>query len=282
MLIYHGFCWLDSRDRSYIGGVVILGVTEQTYDANQIQILKGLDPVKKRPGMYIGSTDARGLHHLVKEVVDNSIDEAAMGFCNCIDVILHKDKSVSIRDNGRGIPVDIHPQAGRPAVEVVLTNLHAGAKFGAKAYKASGGLHGVGVSVVNALSEWLEVEVRQNGKIHWQRFERGIPVTDLEVKGETDETGTTITFKADPNIFEVTDYSFDVLAHHLREQAFLNKGLKITLNDERTGKTAEYKFDGGIVSFVEMLNKNKNPLHKEVLYCHGSADDVSVEIAMQN
>jgi DNA gyrase subunit B len=281
VLVCHGFCWLVSGKCCDIGGVVILGITEQTYDANQIQILKGLDPVKKRPGMYIGSTDSRGLHHLVKEVLDNSIDEAAMGYCDCIQVTLRQDKSVSISDNGRGIPVDIHPQAGRPAVEVVLTNLHAGAKFGAKAYKASGGLHGVGVSVVNALSEWLEVEVYQAGKMHWQRFERGIPVTDLEVRGKTEQTGTTITFKADPKVFEVTEYSYDTLAHHLREQAFLNKGLKIILNDERTGKASEYKFDGGIVSFVEMLNKSKTPLHKEILYCHTTVDDVYVEIAMQ-
>ena len=255
--------------------------TEQTYDANQIQILKGLDPVKKRPGMYIGSTDARGLHHLVKEVLDNSIDEAVMGYCDCIDVILWKDNSVSIRDNGRGIPVDIQPEVGRPAVEVVLTNLHAGAKFGAKVYKASGGLHGVGVSVVNALSEWLEVEVCLNGKIYWQRFERGTPVTELEVKGTTERTGTTITFKADANVFEVTEYNYDTLAHYLREQAFLNKGLKITLKDERTGTASEYKYDGGIISYVEILNRGKTPLHKKVIYCTGTINDVFVEIAMQ-
>jgi DNA gyrase subunit B len=255
--------------------------TEQTYDANQIQILKGLDPVKKRPGMYIGSTDARGLHHLVKEVLDNSIDEAVMGYCDCIDVILWKDNSVSIRDNGRGIPVDIQLEVGRPAVEVVLTNLHAGAKFGAKVYKASGGLHGVGVSVVNALSEWLEVEVCLNGKIYWQRFERGTPVTELEVKGTTERTGTTITFKADANVFEVTEYNYDTLAHYLREQAFLNKGLKITLKDERTGTASEYKYDGGIISYVEILNRGKTPLHKKVIYCTGTINDVFVEIAMQ-
>jgi DNA gyrase subunit B len=251
------------------------------YDASQIQVLEGLEPVRKRPGMYIGSTGPRGLHHLVYEVVDNSIDEVLAGFCDTIKIIIHKDNSITVEDNGRGIPVGIHPKTGRSAVEVALTMLHAGSKFGGGGYKVSGGLHGVGVSVVNALSEWLIVTVKQNGHIYRQRYERGRPVTDLEVIGDTDETGTTISFKPDYQVFEELEYNYDTLRNRLRELAFLNKEVTITLIDERDDKKEEFHYEGGIVSFVEYLNKNKSPLHKEAIYISGMRDDVQVEVAIQ-
>lgn len=250
------------------------------YGAGQIQVLEGLEAVRKRPGMYIGSTSSRGLHHLVYEVVDNSIDEALAGYCNRVDVIIHQDNSITVMDNGRGIPVDMH-ETGKPAVEVVLTILHAGGKFGGEGYKVSGGLHGVGVSVVNALSTYMEVEVKRNGKIHSISFERGNTVKPLSVIGTTDSTGTKVTFKPDSEIFEEMVYSFDTLKHRLRELSFLNKGLNITLSDERTNVTETYHYEGGIVSFVEHLNKNKDVIHPEPIYLTGSKDTTMVEIAIQ-
>ncbi|MFS8664271.1 MAG: DNA gyrase subunit B [Limnochordales bacterium] len=254
----------------------------QAYEAEQIQVLEGLEAVRRRPGMYIGSTDARGLHHLFVEVVDNSIDEAMAGFCDRVDVTIHSDGSLTVIDNGRGIPVSIHPKTGRPAVETVLTTLHAGGKFGDEGgYKVAGGLHGVGVSVVNALSEWLEVEVRRGGHVYRQRFSRGQPVTDLEVVGETDTTGTRVTFKPDPQIFETVDFDADVLTHRLRELAFLNKGVRLTLHDERDGRREEFQYDGGIMSFVQHLNRNKEPLHPDVIYVDKTVGDNRVEVALQ-
>ena len=232
----------------------------EVYDENAIQVLEGLEAVRKRPGMYIGSTGARGLHHLVYEIVDNSIDEALAGYCTDIDVEILPDNVISVRDNGRGIPVGINEKMGLPSVTVVLTVLHAGGKFGGSGYKVSGGLHGVGSSVVNALSEWFEVEVSQNGHIHYQRFEKGgAPVCDLKVIGDTDKTGTLIKFKADPIIFnETTEYDFETLERRLREQAFLNAGLRITLTDKRDPENIvaqEYCYEGGIKSFVEYINE---------------------------
>ncbi|MDI6871672.1 MAG: DNA topoisomerase (ATP-hydrolyzing) subunit B [Bacillota bacterium] len=252
-----------------------------TYDAGQIQVLEGLEAVRRRPGMYIGSTDERGLHHLVYEVVDNSIDEALAGFCDRIEVIIHRDDSVTVQDNGRGIPVDIHPKLGRPGVEVAMTVLHAGGKFDDQAYKVSGGLHGVGVSVVNALSEWCEVEVRRDGKVYRQRYERGKPVTDLEMVGEAAETGTRTTFKPDPVIFETLEFSAETLMHRLRELAFLNAGVRLVLREEKTGKEQAFEYEGGIVSFVEHLNRNKDPLHKEVAYFGRVVEGSHVEFALQ-
>ncbi len=256
---------------------------EETYRAEDIKILKGLDGVRMRPAMYIGSTGIEGLHHLLYEVVDNSVDESLAGFCNNIDVILHHDGSATVIDDGRGIPTAPHPgdPEGRSAAEVALTELHAGGKFESKAYKISGGLHGVGVSVVNALSEWLEVEIKQNGQVYQQRFERGKPVTPLTVIGKTRGRGTKVTFKPDPEIFEVTDFSFDILSQRLRELAFLNRGLRIAIHDERTDRTQEFLYKGGIVSFVEHLNKNKTPLHPKPIYISGERDDITVEIALQ-
>lgn len=256
---------------------------EETYRAEDIKILKGLDGVRMRPAMYIGSTGIEGLHHLLYEVVDNSVDESLAGFCKNIEVILHHDGSATVIDDGRGIPTAPHPgdPEGRSAAEVALTELHAGGKFESKAYKISGGLHGVGVSVVNALSEWLEVEIKQNGQVYQQRYERGKPVTPLTVVGKTKGRGTKVTFKPDPEIFEVTDFSFDILSQRLRELAFLNSGLRISIHDERTDKTQEFLYKGGIVSFVEHLNKNKTPLHPKPIYVSGQKDDISVEIALQ-
>jgi DNA gyrase subunit B len=250
------------------------------YDASHIQVLEGLEAVKRRPSMYIGSTDALGLHHLVYEVVDNSVDEALAGYCTEIEAIIHTDGSVSVVDNGRGIPVDVHPQYNRPALEIVMTMLHAGGKFDHESYSVSGGLHGVGVSVVNALSEWLEVSVRRNGKVYWQRYEHGNVASDIEVRGESNDTGTTVTFKPDPTIFEETEFNFDVLSARLRELAFLNSGLTITLKDERTGKENIFQYAGGIVSFVEYLNKNKEVLHTPISLSM-DRNGTHVELAMQ-
>ncbi|MBC8014133.1 MAG: DNA topoisomerase (ATP-hydrolyzing) subunit B [Sporomusaceae bacterium] len=251
------------------------------YGADQIQVLEGLEAVRKRPGMYIGSTSARGLHHLVYEVVDNSIDEALAGHCNKVDVTICQDNSIIVSDNGRGIPVGIMRENGMPAVEVVLTILHAGGKFGGGGYKVSGGLHGVGISVVNALSAYLDVEVSQDGKVYSIGFERGNTVRKLQVIGDTQETGTKVTFKPDAEIFEELVYSFDTLKQRLRELAFLNKGLTITLSDQRTDTEKIFLYEGGIRSFVEHLNKSKTVLHAEPIYVIGSKDTSVVEIALQ-
>lgn len=257
--------------------------TKHNYDESQIQVLEGLEAVRKRPGMYIGSTSERGLHHLVWEVVDNSIDEAMNGVCDHIIVRVFKDNSVEVEDNGRGIPVGIHPKLGRPAVEVALTVLHAGGKFNGDVYKVSGGLHGVGVSVVNALSEWLEVKVKIDGKVYNQRYRRGVPEYDLKVIGEAETTGTTVTFKPDAEIFkETTEYNYDTLKNRLRELAFLNKGIRIDLVDERNeGKAETFLYEGGINSFVEFLNKNREVLHEQPIYIQGSKDQIDIEISMQ-
>jgi len=252
------------------------------YDESNIQVLEGLEAVRKRPGMYIGSTSSRGLHHLVYEIMDNSIDEALAGFCNEIKVIINKDNSITNIDNGRGIPVGIHPKLGIPTVEVVHTVLHAGGKFDGQGYKVSGGLHGVGASVVNALSEFLEVEVFRDGHIYKQRYERGKPVTPVDIIGDTNLTGTKTTFKPDPEIFEVTEFDFEVLLTRLRELAFLNKGLKIVLRDERPQEPVDKQlhYEGGIVSFVEYMDRNKDPLHAPI-YFDGYKDGSYIEIAMQ-
>ena len=252
------------------------------YGAEQIQILEGLEAVRMRPGMYIGSTSERGLHHLVYEVVDNSIDEALAGFCDKIDVTIHKDNSITVTDNGRGIPVDMH-ESGMPAVEVVLTVLHAGGKFGGDGYKVSGGLHGVGVSVVNALSTSMEVQVKRDGKIHEISFKRGETVEKLHVTGETEITGTRVHFVPDPEIFSVTTYSYDTLKHRLRELAFLNHGITIVLNDERGEelRSDTFHFEGGISSFVEHLNRKKEKINPVPIYFNGIKDDTVVEIALQ-
>lgn len=258
-------------------------VKENTYDENQIQVLEGLEAVRKRPSMYIGSTSEKGLHHLVWEIVDNSIDEALAGACDNIKITILEENLIKVVDNGRGIPVGIHPKIGRPAVEVALTVLHAGGKFGDGGYKVSGGLHGVGVSVVNALSEFLEVEVKREGKIHKQSYKRGVPQYDLKVVGETSETGTTIIFKPDEEIFtETTEFIYDTLKSRIRELAFLNKGLKIELYDERKEKKKDiFNYQGGIVSFVEFLNKNRETIHDHPVYFEGLKENISVEIALQ-
>jgi DNA gyrase subunit B len=254
------------------------------YGAKSIQVLEGIEAVRKRPAMYIGDVGVRGLHHLVYEVVDNSVDEALAGHADEIEVVIHSNNSISVTDNGRGIPVDIHPGEKKPAVEVVLTMLHAGGKFDKKSYKVSGGLHGVGVSVVNALSEWLEVEIRRDGKVHHQKYQRGKTATKLTVIGKSKSNGTKVTFKADKEIFQTAiEYNYDILANRMRELAFLNKGLKITLTDERgkEEKKNEYYFTGGIISFVQELNKNKAALHPKVIYFQKEKDNTQVEIAMQ-
>ncbi|MDD5477291.1 MAG: DNA topoisomerase (ATP-hydrolyzing) subunit B [Candidatus Omnitrophica bacterium] len=253
----------------------------KAYDATSIQVLEGIEAVRRRPAMYIGDTSTRGLHHLVFEVVDNSVDESLAGFCDSIAVGIQQDNSITVIDNGRGIPVDMHKTEKKPAVEVALTTLHAGGKFDHRSYKVSGGLHGVGVSCVNALSDWLEVEVKRDGKVYHQRYERGKTVSKLTVIGKSTSTGTKITFKPDKTIFSKTEYSYDILSGRLRELAFLNKGLKIKLADERSDKEAVFEFSGGIVSFVEYLNKNKNPLHNKVVYFEKLQDDVNVEVALQ-
>lgn len=255
---------------------------EGDYGANQIQILEGLEAVRKRPGMYIGSTSARGLHHLVYEVVDNSIDEALAGYCTHIEVTIHKDNSITVTDNGRGIPVDMH-ESGKPAVEVVLTVLHAGGKFGGSGYKVSGGLHGVGVSVVNALSTNMEVKVKRDGKIHEITFEKGVTKEPLKVVGRTDETGTLVHFVPDAEIFDETVYDYDTLRHRLRELSFLNRGITIILTDERPEEVRQetFYFEGGISSFVEHLNRNKEVINPEPVYFNGTKDTTVVEIALQ-
>jgi len=255
----------------------------QAYDENQIQILEGLEAVRKRPGMYIGSTSSRGLHHLVYEIVDNAVDEALAGFCSEIVVKIHEDNSISVSDNGRGIPIGIHPQKGIPAVEVVFTILHAGGKFGGGGYKVSGGLHGVGASVVNALSEWLTVQIHQDGKIHEQSFSRGDTSKKLTVVGDTSTRGTTVLFKPDDQIFEETEYDFSILEKRFQETAYLTKGLRITLIDLREDSKNEVSFhyEGGIKQFVEDINKNKTPVFEEIFYCEAVKDNVSVEIALQ-
>ena len=267
---------LDAVDKEEVSTV------KGPYNANQIQVLEGLEAVRKRPGMYIGSTSERGLHHLVYEVVDNSIDEALAGYCSKVEVTIHKDNSITVVDNGRGIPVDMH-ESGKPAVEVVLTVLHAGGKFGGNGYKVSGGLHGVGVSVVNALSKYMKVEVRRAGKIHEIEFERGNTTKPLTVVGESETTGTKVNFLPDDEIFTDTVYKYEILRHRLRELAFLNQGITIILRDERTEELLEetYHYDGGIRSFVEHLNRKKETINPEPIYFNGKKDDTLVEIAMQ-
>jgi DNA gyrase subunit B len=255
--------------------------TEQSdYGAKDIQVMEGLSAVRKRPAMYIGSTGLKGLHHLVFEVVDNSIDEALAGFCDKILVIIHKDNSVSVIDNGRGIPVDIHPKYNKPAVEIVMTMLHAGGKFDKKTYKVSGGLHGVGISVVNALSKEVLVDINKGGKIYRQKYSQGNKISELEIVGDTNARGTKVTFIPDPEIFSEREFHFDVLSSRFRELAFLNKGLHIALHDERTDKKQEYQYDGGIISFVDFLNKNKEPIHKPI-YFEKEKNGIQLEIAMQ-
>ncbi|BAH05057.1 DNA topoisomerase (ATP-hydrolyzing) subunit B [Clostridium kluyveri] len=254
---------------------------KQTYDENQIQILEGLEAVRKRPGMYIGSTSLRGLHHLVYEIVDNSIDEALAGYCDKIDVVIHEDNSVTVADNGRGMPVGIHHKIKKPTVEVIMTILHAGGKFGGGGYKVSGGLHGVGASVVNALSEICEVEVKREKHVWKQVFKRGKVATGLEIIGDSEEHGTKIYFKPDKEIFDEVDFDYDMLSQRLRELAFLNKGIAITLKDERSGKEELFHYEGGIKSFVTYLNRNKQTIHKEPIYVEGIKGDYSVEIAFQ-
>ena len=253
------------------------------YDASEIQVLEGLEAVRKRPGMYIGSTSSSGLHHLVYEIVDNAIDEALAGYCTDITVTINPGDTITVTDNGRGIPVDIQPQTGRPALEVVYTVLHAGGKFGGGGYKVSGGLHGVGASVVNALSEWMEVQVYKNGHIYEMKFSRGDITQEMKIIGDTDRTGTTVTFKPDPEIFDTLVYDYDILHTRMREQAFLNAGLRITITDARPGSEQGETmcYEGGIREYVTYLNRNKTPLHQEVIYLSGAKGDSTAEIALQ-
>jgi len=254
---------------------------DNSYDIDKIQVLEGLESVRKNPGMYIGSTDTRGLHHLVYEVVDNSIDEALAGYCTNVQVLINKNGSVTVIDNGRGIPVQIHKKYKKPGVEIVLTTLHAGGKFDDKTYKVAGGLHGVGVSVVNGLSEWLEVKIRRDGKEYYQKYKRGKTVSRLKTIGKSKETGTTVTFSPDPEIFETTNFSFETIVIRLKEMAFLNAGLQIEIKDETSGKKDIFKFDGGVSEFVSYINRNKNPLHPTPIYFQGEKEGVQVEIAIQ-
>ena len=255
---------------------------KQSYDESQIQVLEGLEAVRKRPGMYIGSTSSRGLHHLVYEIVDNSIDEALAGFCNEISVFINEDNSITVIDNGRGMPTGIHPKMGKSTVEVIMTVLHAGGKFGGGGYKVSGGLHGVGASVVNALSEWCEVTVSRDGEVCQQRYSRGVAISDLVKIGSTEEHGTKVSFKPDSEIFEETEYDFEILANRLRELAFLNKGIRIVLTDKREEDKQEiYHYEGGIKEFVTYLNRNKEVLHPEPIYVEGERDGIIAEISLQ-
>jgi len=256
---------------------------KQAYDATRIQVLEGLEAVRKRPSMYIGNIDNRGLHHLVYEVVDNSIDEALAGFCTSIEVFINPDGSITVQDDGRGIPVDMHPKYRKSALEVVMTILHAGGKFDKDSYKVSGGLHGVGVSVVNALSEWMEIEVKRDGKTYYQRYERGIPTADVSVIGEGKGTGTKATFRPDARIFETTDFKYETLTTRLRELAFLNRGIKISITDAKTpdGQQDIFEYEGGIVSFVEYMNRNRTILHEKPIYFEREKEGTIVEIAMQ-
>ena len=256
---------------------------ETEYDASEIQVLEGLEAVRKRPGMYIGSTSSSGLHHLVYEIVDNAIDEALAGYCTDITVTINEGDTITVTDNGRGIPVDIQPQTGRPALEVVYTVLHAGGKFGGGGYKVSGGLHGVGASVVNALSQWLEVQVHKNGHIYEMKFSRGDITQEMKIIGDTDHTGTTVTFKPDPEMFDTLVYDYEILHTRMREQAFLNAGLRITITDARPGmeQGETMCYEGGIREYVSYLNRNKTPLHQEVIYLSGAKGEATAEIALQ-
>ncbi|MET3852346.1 DNA gyrase subunit B [Paenibacillus sp. OAE614] len=259
-----------------------MSMNQPQYDESQIQVLEGLEAVRKRPGMYIGSTSVKGLHHLVWEVVDNSIDEAMAGVCDHIEVIVHKDNSITVVDNGRGIPVGENEKLKKSTLEVVMTVLHAGGKFGGGGYKVSGGLHGVGVSVVNALSTKVVVQVRLNGHIYQQEYRRGVPQYDVKVVGDTDDHGTTVTFLPDPEIFtETTEYDYNTLLTRIRELAFLNKGIALTLTDERTGASNYFKYEGGIIEYVKFLNEKKEVLHEEPIYVEGSRDNIQAEIALQ-
>jgi len=257
-------------------------MTDKTkYTASNIKVLKDLTAVRKRPAMYIGNTSTEGLHHLLYEVVDNSVDEALVGYCDQIDIEILSDNSIVVKDNGRGIPVDIHKSEKLPALEVVMTKLHAGGKFDNKSYKVSGGLHGVGVSVVNALSEYLEVEVYLNGNVYHQRYERGVTVSPLEIIGKTKSRGTSIHFRPDEDIFETIDFSFDIIRQRMRELAFLNTGLQINIHDDRTHKEKKLFYKGGIVSFVEYLNQNQDVIHPKPIYINGERNGVDIEIALQ-
>ncbi|MBO2944463.1 DNA topoisomerase (ATP-hydrolyzing) subunit B [Paenibacillus sp. F411] len=259
-----------------------MSMNQPAYDENQIQVLEGLEAVRKRPGMYIGSTSEKGLHHLVWEVVDNSIDEAMAGICDEIEVIVHKDNSITVIDNGRGIPVGENAKLKKSTLEVVMTVLHAGGKFGGGGYKVSGGLHGVGVSVVNALSSKVVVQVKRDGHVYQQEYHRGVPQYDIQVIGDSDEHGTTVTFLPDPEIFtETTEYNYQTLLTRIRELAFLNKGIALSLMDERTGASNRFKYDGGIIEYVKFLNENKQALHEDPIYVEGSRDNIQVEVSLQ-
>jgi DNA gyrase subunit B len=256
---------------------------EKYYGDEQIQVLEGLEAVRKRPSMYIGTTSSRGLHHLVYEIMDNSIDEALAGYCDLIQVVINKDNSITNIDNGRGIPVGMHPQMGISTLEVVHTVLHAGGKFGGEGYNVSGGLHGVGASVVNALSEWMEVKVMRDGKIYRQKYERGVPVTKVEVIGDCEKDGTITTFKPDPEIFDEIDFDYETLLKRFRELAFLNRGLTIKLIDDRNEERKEttLHYEGGIVSFVKYINQNKNTIHNDIIYLNAEKENAEIEIAIQ-
>jgi len=251
------------------------------YDASSIKVLKGLEGVRKRPAMYTGDTGKRGLHHILEEVVDNAVDEHLAGFCEHIKVIVHQDGSVTVEDSGRGIPVDMHPEMHKPALEIVMTVLHAGGKFDGKTYRISGGLHGVGVSVTNALSEWVRAEVKRNGNIYMQEYRRGVPVADMKITGKSEETGTIITFKPDPEIFPERDFDYEILANRMEELSFLNAGLRIDVTDERTGKFASFLHEGGLRSYVKHLNKTKSPIHPEPIYITEKRDGFELEVGMQ-